>query len=498
MKKGFIIIIGLIFCGCSNDFLETQPTSSLSKSDIDEISKITPHLGEATLNGLYAYNLKAGSGGSVGHDDFGQKGFDIYTDMLSGDMNLNELKYGWYRSISNHDGTMNFTSIENYKGWRFFYYMIRGANSIISGFEGKELNGSQMKVLAEAKALRAYMYYNLMMMYTQGYDADEKILPIYTSPIAKNAPAKKTKEVFELMITDLTEAIGLYEKSGNIGKGANVNYFVTKGFLSYVYAAKGTQDALAEAAKLTEDIITQGGYPVATKDVLLGGFNKAAKNPNWMWYAQITLENKLNLASWYGQVDVFTYGYPSSGDTKGLTPEFYAKIPSNDIRKEQFVVGVVVDDRGDRYDFGSYAIIPVNKFYAAGPKVVDGARQVESDYVFMRIEEMYLLNAEVNARIGNEGQAKNMLKQLLSLRIPDSSYIDALNGRVLLDEIIFQTRLELWGEGKAYAAIKRNKRVFTYGSNHLNFPNSIYEYNDPRLTFKVPQMELLNNTVYYD
>lgn len=501
MKKGLIIAagIGLLFSACSKDYLELSPSSSLSKSNIDKISKYSPHLGEATLNGLYAYNVKAGSGGTTGHDDFGQKGYDIYTDMLTGDMNANQIKYGWYENINNFNGTSNFTSTENYKGWRFYYYMIRGTNNIISGFSNlSTLTTAQKKVLAEAKSFRAYMYYNLVTMYTLGYEANQKILPIYTAPVAHNTPAKKTQEVFELMIKDLTESLKLYEEIGNVNRGGNINYFVTKGFLSYVYAAKGTNDALIEAAKLTESIINEGGYQLASKDVLLGGFNKTMRNPNWMWSAQLTMENRLNLISWYGQMDVFTYGYPSSGDTKGLSKELYDKIPANDIRKKQFVVGIVTDDTGAKYDFGSYAIIPVNKFYPASGKVVDGVRFVESDYVFMRIEEMYLLNAEVNARSGNEAAAKSTLMKLMEIRRPDVSYINGLSGKGLLDEIVLQTRIELWGEGKAYAAIKRNKGTYEYGSNHLSYPSSTFPFDDPRLTFKVPQSELLNNTVYYE
>lgn len=500
MKKviALVVWISFMFNSCSKDYLEITSTGSLSKSDIDEISKYSPHLGEATLNGLYAYNVRKGSGGTAGHDDFGQKGYDIYTDMLSGDMNLNELKYKWYEGINNLNGTVDFTSLENYKGWRFYYFMIRGTNNIISGLEGKELSPTLKKVLAEAKALRAYMYYNLMILYTKGFDANEKILPIYTTPTSFNTPSKTTQEVFELMIKDLTESLKLYEESGHTNRGENVNYFVTKGFLAYVYAAKGTKEALSESSNLTNDIITQGGYPLATEQILLGGFNKAFKNPNWMWSAQLTTEDGLHIASWYAQVDVFTYGYAASGDTKGLPLEFYAKIPDADIRKKQFVVGVVIDDKGNKYDFGDYAILPTNKFYASKGKLVEGSRYVESDYVFMRIEEMYLLNAEVNARLGNDSKARHTLSLLLEKRISDVTYLNLLSGKVLLDEIIFQTRLELWGEGKAYATIKRNKGVFEYGSNHLSFPNKSFQYNDPRLTFIVPQKELLNNTVYYE
>ena len=42
-----------------------------------------------------------GVGGTTGHDDFGQKGIDIYTDMLESDMVLAALNYGWYSPL--HD-----------------------------------------------------------------------------------------------------------------------------------------------------------------------------------------------------------------------------------------------------------------------------------------------------------------------------------------------------------------------------------------------------------
>ncbi|WP_025126221.1 RagB/SusD family nutrient uptake outer membrane protein [Myroides odoratimimus] len=500
MKTKIMIALSasLLLGACSKDFLETSSTANISKSDIDKISELSPHLGEATLNGLYAYNVRAGGGGTTGHDDYGQKGYDVYTDILSGDMNQNKNTYGWYSRIANFSGILNFADETNYKGWRFYYYMIRGTNNIIVSYNGKtELTNNEKKVLAESKALRAYMYYNLMMMYTKGYEANEKLLPVYTDPSLANKPAKKTQEVFELMISDLKESLKLYEEI-NYTKGPNINYYVAKGFLAYVYAAKGTTDALQEAATLTESILNEGGYPLATKSSLVGGFNKAVSNPNWMWSAVLTLDNKLNLISWYGQVDVFTYSYAALGDTKGMAFELYQQIPEGDVRKGQFVVDVVKDANGRTRSYGTKAVIAANKFYSAKGKILEGQRYIESDYVFMRIEEMYLLNAEVNSRLGNDAKAKETLKDMLSIRLDDTSHIDNLSGKALLDQVLLQTRIELWGEGKAYAAIKRNKGTFKYASNHLDNPNGEFQYDDERMTFKVPQAELLNNTVYND
>ncbi|HEU4610273.1 MAG TPA: hypothetical protein VFS31_19270, partial [Chitinophagaceae bacterium] len=75
----------------------------------------------------------------------------------------------------------------------------------------------------------------------------------------------------------------------------------------------------------------------------------------------------------------------------------------------------------------------------------------------------------------------------------DVSYLDGLSGQDLLNEIYLQSRIELWGEGKSYLAMKRNKATITRGTNHLYEAGNSFQYNDPRLTFVIPQAEVLNN-----
>jgi hypothetical protein len=138
--------------------------------------------------------------------------------------------------------------------------------------------------------------------------------------------------------------------------------------------------------------------------------------------------------------------------------------------------------------------MPVNKFFDPA-RVIGGQRNIVTDYVYMRLEEMYLLNAEANARLGQDALAKDMLKQLLAKRITDISYVDALSGQALLNEIYLQTRIELWGEGKSYLAMKRNKMAVTRGSNHLFEAGRTFAFDADELTFPIPQAEELNNPV---
>jgi hypothetical protein len=128
--------------------------------------------------------------------------------------------------------------------------------------------------------------------------------------------------------------------------------------------------------------------------------------------------------------------------------------------------------------------------------VVGGQRIIESDYIYMRSDEFLLMNAEANAKLNNDPAAITSLKKLLAIRFAtpaDFAYVDALTGNSLKDEIYQQTRVELWGEGKIYLAMKRNKKSSTRGTNHLYLKGQTFSYDDPRLSFLIPQQEVLNN-----
>ena len=97
----------------------------------------------------------------------------------------------------------------------------------------------------------------------------------------------------------------------------------------------------AEVATLCEDI--KNAYPKTTPAELVyngtnlneAGFNNVA-TPSWMWGVDLTLAQGLDLISWWGQVDVFTYSYAWAGDPKTIDEGLYDKIRTDDIRKGQF------------------------------------------------------------------------------------------------------------------------------------------------------------------
>ncbi|RQP09585.1 MAG: RagB/SusD family nutrient uptake outer membrane protein [Chryseobacterium sp.] len=491
MKKLVILssLLGLLFTttSCRDEFLESEPTETLANPPA-----------QAKLYGLYLMMINTGTGGTTGHDDFGQKGYDMVTDMLSSDMALEASVYGWYRAVANLTGPADFTNNVNYLPWRYYYRIAYAANDVIAGLGGNTAvpSGADKAAMGQAKAMRAYAYFYLTQMYTTKYDPNAAAIPLYTTASVEAQPKAKQSELYAQMVKDLTEAVDLLQGYGRPNKGV-INQDVAKGLLAYVYAAMGEN---AKAATLAQQIIAKVPMTTAEQTVYNtttgsgGGFNDL-NTSSWMWGFDITEANDLDLISWWGQMDIFSYSYAWAGDPKGIDLNLYNAIRPDDIRKNQFVT---VNETASGYEMvdanedGDFPAVPANKFFAPD-RVIGGQRIITTDYLFMRSDEFYLLAAETLAKSGNEAQAKTVLKNFLSKRLGSTSYIDALSGQALRDEIYLQTRIELWGEGKSYFAMKRNQASVKRGSNHVYLAGQTFSYDDPRLSLKIPQQEINNN-----
>lgn len=481
LKIVFTLVVSITFFSCEKEFLERSPTDFINLDDTGASGELNPEILDATLNGIYSMMINTGTGGTTAHEDFGQKGYDIFTDFLSGDLALTANNYNRYGDFANLLSPVDYTDNDNYMPWRYYYRVIRSANLVIKSLGGNdaipESEGGRHS-LGQAKALRAYGYFYLSQLYAPEYNASATVLPLYKDANDPVQPQATMEEVFDFMVEDLTSAISLLDGFSRTSI-TKINEDVAKALLAYVYASKGESSSNLLAKELADQVIASG-YPLMTSSEVVGGFN-TVNTPGWMWGFDITLTNGLDLISWWGQMDVFTYSYQWAGDKKGIDDGLFAMIDDNDIRKTQFDV--------------DNSLQPRNKFYNAARKI-GGQRNIEDDYVYMRVAEMYLLSAEMAAKEGMSEDAKTRLKQLLSQRFSnatDYAYVDGLTGTALTNEVILQTRIELWGEGKSYLSMKRNKQTMTRGSNHVFHAGLSIPYSDERLTYEIPRAEIQNN-----
>lgn len=114
------------------------------------------------------------------------------------------------------------------------------------------------------------------------------------------------------------------------------------------------------------------------------------------------------------------------------------------------------------------------------------------DVPYMRAAEMYLIEAEAKAKLGDDAGAAKALFDLESKR--DAAYkLSTKTGAALLEEIYFNRRIELWGEGFRFLDLKRlNQPLNRNGANHIASITVLFDVppGDVQWEFLLPRREL--------
>lgn len=488
MKKSLILLASVSFLvvGCGEDFLDPiRNTRTLVSEEVQALAEQNPAIIQGGLDGLTNY-LVQDQGVTTQHNDFGQKGVDIWLDLLSGDMALSSNSYGWYQNVANLVSTVDYTRYENNVIWTYYYNVINQANSLISQFGGNDVVPSSVDArhqYAQAKALRAYAYFYLAQIYQRTNDLTQPILPFYNGGPETNPAKVPASQIYAFIESDLTQAIDLLDDFSRTTKD-KINKPVAQGLLAYAYAAQGKY---AEAKTVSQEIIDNSGFPLTTAAQLAfpgagSGFNNI-NTPSWMWGFDLTEQLGHQLIDWWGQIDYYTYSYAWAGDAKSIDNALYAQIPTNDIRRTQFGTG-------------GAPLQPINKFFDPG-REPGGQYIITTDLVFMRVDEFYLLFAEAAAETGDESGAKAVLIEFLAERLGGvanaTAYVTPLTGQALKDAIYLQTKIELWGEGKSYLAMKRKGATVSRGTNHVFRSGQSFNFDIDEMSFDIPRAEMLNN-----
>tara|TARA_R110001583_G_scaffold34847_5_gene116623 strand:+ start:12570 stop:14093 length:1524 start_codon:yes stop_codon:yes gene_type:complete len=490
-----IAITSIIVTSCGDDYLELRPTSFITNEDLAETVIIDPSIAEANLRGIYNQMVTPYIGGTDRQEDFGHKSFDLVSDLLSSDLAQVGASYNRFVALANYISTSDNTiDIPNYTAWRFYYRIINSANLIIANNGGNDVipESDDVKgVVGQAKAVRAFAYFYLSQYYAIQYDASAEILPLYINPGEPGKPKSTMGDVYNQIIADLDSAISFMDSYARPNK-ASINQNVAKGLLAYVYASMGQSDKNILAKQLADEVINSGEFTMMDATEVTGGFTTLG-TPGWMWGFDITIANDLGLVSWHGFMDYYSYSYQAVGNYRGIDRGLYDRINANDIRKQQF--GKPTGENKDVLDAGASPLIPAGKFYNL-EKVQFGQLPITDDYVYMRVTEMYLLSAEMSAVEGDDIAARMRLKEVLAKRYDDPAdyaYVDGLSGPALIDEIVFNTKIEFIAEGKSYLLMKRRKLNNTRGDNHLNRAGETITYDDPNVTFSIHQREITDN-----
>jgi starch-binding outer membrane protein, SusD/RagB family len=469
-----IFILGLaIFPSCQEDLLDTNPTDRVSGPVIFE----TAESAEAAINGIYRMLYTAGWSQNWTVENMGITAVTLVSNLMGEDHVMDASGSGWFFFDYAYDvrGDYIHKSGRAYSTWNLFYTIISNTNYIIANEEtiGGD-PGHVQSIVGQAYAMRALSYFYLIQFYQHTFKGNENApgVPLYTEPTTSDSEGKgrgTVQQVYDQINADISYAIGLFESANFPQKHpSHVDYYVANGFKARIDLV---QERFQEAADAAQKALSKPGLSRALPVNQLGRFNNA-KLSNVLWGLEIIPDQTSGWASFFSHLDADASMYGSRARHL-ISSWLFNQIPETDSRLNWFRGEVPEGEQETGTSIASYVQV---KFAFA-----DVTNQT-GDYILLRSEELILIQAEALARLDRYNEARELMLELGSVR--DQNYATRLAGftdskayntnttgslTTLMDEILFQRRVELWGENGRLWDIQRLKLGFTRnfeGSNH--------------------------------
>ncbi|MGZ2370247.1 RagB/SusD family nutrient uptake outer membrane protein [Ancylomarina sp. YFZ004] len=474
--KSFIALSLLVnLSACSDEFLEQTPSDRPSEEVLfNSIGGAQVH-----LNGIYALQNASSAEGTVAF---------VAADMLGEDATLiSSNNYGRFKDFYRYNFTV--TNGRAYDIFRYNYRTIANCNLFltqIDGIEGDAANKNDLK--SQALALRAFSYFNLVRWYGETAftkDPAGRGVPINTTVNGLGGydiPRSTVGEVYTQIVTDLATA------EANAIESDYKGFIDAKGIAALQARVCLTMGDWTNASKYAKK--AYAGFTLMNEEAYLSGFNSTSTEVIWeqrfvdsdvntfmsipsftYTCGDITYTDTKGLAvadadDKFGdgvvdykdlnpktRGDVFVYGYNSLRVTRGLINLF----SDSDIRKKMFPRSitpegdVILNEDGDiaYAQFHTTDGYLTTKFNSANPSALG-----TGDFPRIRATEMYLIEAEAEANLGNTAVAQTAL--LTVQERADASVVSVTEtGAALLDKIYLERRKELFFEGHRFFDLKR-------------------------------------------
>jgi len=438
-----------------------KPDKTTIKIDIKNISRVYFEYMDSksaadTIKFIYEQMHTAGySTTGNTHQCFGIPAYTLCADVMGEDHIMVSSGSGWFWYDARYDVKSRYASTawRSYDLWTAYYTWINTCNRIIA--QKEKIGGEESDVnhvIGQAYAIRAYSYFMLSQFFARtlvGHE-NEPCVPIYTDPITSETPGKPRStnaEVYAQIDEDIETACNLLVGFDRSYDKELINNAVLQAIKARVCMVENKWEDAKNAA---HSAIAESGCSIQPVYSFLG-MNSLYSN-NVIWGAYITSDNSGMYANLFSHMDYEANHYAGRAP-KCINKELYAKMNPTDTRREWWVSGKInsglVQEKFKFSDVSSW----------------------RGDYIYIRVEEMYLTAAEAECRLGEEAAAKSDLMALMSQR--DPSYSTSKTGTALgkttelanetgslLEEILIQRRIELWGEFGRMFDLKRLKQGF--------------------------------------
>ncbi|SFN78566.1 SusD family protein [Chryseobacterium oleae] len=430
----FIAIAALSFSsiGCDR-FLDIQPEGKIIPMNVEDYRKV---LTSAYSQYPVHKSLTA-----------------LRTDELTIDETLNE--FNVYREIAMWKDSNNDQATAEFP-WVTFYSVNFYLNQVINeGSKTMADSPEKNQILAEAYALRAYLYFDLVNLYGKPYNsataATDRGVPISLEiDLEQVLKPSSVQAVYDQVHADMAKAEGLMVEEK---QPAGINYRFSKIALKAFQARTALyQNDWNKALSYAQQVIAVKGE--------LSNLNTTPTAPNH--YASVesilALDNALNIA-----VQNVSYASPE------LTSKY------NTTTDKRF--SLYFEKNGSKY------------------KVIKGGT---TDFrVSFRTAEMYFIQSEALLKLNRLSEAKEAILKVLKNRYTPDGYItvqnqiNPMNTSDFMSFILEERFREFALEGHRWMDLRRadQKKII----HNVNGTDYILQQNDVRYTIEFPMSAKKNN-----
>lgn len=476
---------------------ETEPASGIAtEKQVGESSSAT----EALVMAMPAYCHTRSW--SDRHSNWGYGSFMHIRDLQTGDA---VMEY----SPSGYDVHFYYWSRNKYLGqdyffaqyqWIYHWRFMQAVNNVIAAINPESATTEQLGWLGSAYAYRAMLYLDLARMYeflpndvTSSVNEDGNDVAGLTVPIvragmseaeARNNPRVSHADMVQFIEEDLNAAeeyVGnLTDTKGKILPDLACAY----GLKARLYLWDGQY---AKAQEYARKAIDASQLKPMTKEQCLNtttGFN--VTDP-WMWGATQTSTTSTvtsgicNWTSWCSNEQQYGYAGPGGKVYWKIDKKFYERINDTDFRKLMFKApaGSPLEDQVVYLNATYKTLLPEYsslKFRPGNGNEEDYTVGSACSYPIMRVEEMYFIEAEAAAH-QNPAQGKQLIESFMKENRDPQYACNGTTTDAVVEEIVFQKRVELWGEGQSFFDIKRLNYSVTRGYSGTNVTDELARLN---------------------
>lgn len=474
-----LFLLAFLNTGCIE---ETEPTDKATQAQAERSSSATKAQAMAIPAQLAAMDDSYVDKNNW-HAVFGYPAMEIIRDMWCNDMGFPTSSYAYhfyyYGANMQQDGRYIFAAYI----WDYYYKLVQTANAIISVVNPETATKDQLGYLGAAYAVRALAYLDMARMYeflpndkTSSVNADGNdvlgltvpiVKPELTEAEARNNPRAKKADMVAFIEGDIENA---KKYITNISDRLNR----TMPNLACVYGLEARlsmwKEDYATAATAAQNAISASGMSPLTEAVALDKASGMNTYSQFMWCVNLVKESDavqsgiVNFTSWMSNQTTYGYTGAATGQYVICDKNFYERISDTDWRKKwwQAPEGSSLRDQNsknhieyltpsDQESLPTYAAV---KFRPGQGNTEDYNVGSAVATPIMRVEEMYFIKAEAEAHSNPAIGIATLTDFMTNYRDPQYT-TNATSKEDVIDEIIFQKRVELWGEGQLFFDYKR-------------------------------------------